>query len=116
MVAFEYQAPAIGGIMSGYWINDDDLLDYFYQETLEGGADMEAGSVQENGMWYGYIVLNPSDTLELADAGFDGDYAVVILRQDDHGFKYGNVYETREEADDAWQEIEDEIDEIMGDD
>lgn len=89
-------------------IYDDGLNDYLYQESLDG-ADMEAGSVQENGIWYGFMRLNPSDTLEVADAGHVGDFQVAIISEDSYGFKRGELYLTTEEADVKWAEIEDDV-------
>lgn len=87
------------------YIRDDSLIDYLYAESLEG-ADMETGSVQENGVWFGFIRLNPSDTLEIADTDHDGDYQVAIISEDAYGFKRGDLYTDTADAEEDWTNIE----------
>lgn len=69
---------------------DSRLAENLYEDSLEGGADDDIGSVDELG-WFGL---------------FEEEKA--ILSEDGQGFVYLNEYGDQEALDKAWNEIIDQ--------
>jgi len=93
------------------------ILDsYVYQVSLDGGCDSETGSVDGMG-WYGLMrhgrtifrdhdplleTLNEEEKEELTSC------AGVILSEDSNGFVYVKYFDSTQELDKAWAELEQE--------
>lgn len=89
---------------------DSNLDEYVYDLTLEGGCDEEAGSVDENGMWWG-LMRGPFETPQ----SFDLDQEEIdlltlqagcMVSVDSQGFVYVQWFDTPEEMTAAWAEVE----------
>jgi len=99
----------------------DTILDsYVYSVSLDG-TDMECGSVDETGRWYGAIIggLDLSHADKRDNAYFDLNSvereelrtcAGVILTECSQGFVSVEYYETEEKLREVWAEIESDID------
>jgi len=74
----------------------DQLTELLHEVSLDGGCDMEVGSVSEPPMiWHGLL---------LGSGVRDADFA--ILTEDDQGFVYSTRYDSQLGAQRAWQELE----------
>lgn len=92
------------------------ILDaYVYSVSLDGGCDSEAGDVSEYGEWYGLMrngrtifrdndpflePLNDEEREHLTSS------AGVIIREDSQGFVFVNYFDSEENLDKKWAEIE----------
>jgi hypothetical protein len=86
------------------------LTEVLWIVVLEGGADEELGESESFGS---YALLTGLDGSELG--GDIGDTKAAILSENSQGFVSGEYYDSAEEAREAWEEIESEYDEFMGD-
>ena len=96
------------------------ILDsYVYAVSLEGGCDMEAGSVSETGLWagfmrHGHTIFRDSDptlaTLTEAEQDHLLESDAVILTEDSQGFVAVSYYADMADADRDWDAIEIEAD------
>lgn len=91
---------------------------YVYDVSCNGGCDEEAGSVDENGAWYGlmrngHTIFKDHDplleTLNEAEQELLTNSAGVILQEDGNGFVTVSYYETKAELDKDWASIEEEM-------
>lgn len=94
------------------------ILDAYVYDVSMDGAEVECGSVDENGVWYGvmrhgHTIFKDGDPSleELTPAERDllMHCAGVILSENDQGFVSVEYFDTMEELDAAWAEIEQEI-------
>lgn len=92
------------------------ILDsYVYSVSLDGGCDLEVGSVDENGYWCGLMrhgrtifrdhdpfleALNEAEQEQLTSS------AGVILTEDTQGFVYVEYFDTMDKLDAKWKSIE----------
>ncbi len=90
-------------------VHDDDLVDYLWEQSLDG-AEMETGSNSEGPLWIGGMTLTGDDWQELEDADYGayGDYNHAIITEDSYGFKRAELYENREDYDAAFQKYDEE--------
>lgn len=103
----------------------DTILDsYVYSVSLDGGCDMEAGSVQDMG-WYGLMrggstIFRDHDpfleTLNEDEQEILTSCAGVIISEDSQGFVGVTYYDTDDELTAAWNEVEAEYEMIQEDD
>ena len=83
-----------------------------YRLSLEGGCDDEAGSVVENGCWYG-LLRGPFDNIDEIEPGvpltkdereFLRSIAGVIICETDAGYVYVYYYDDPAELERVWEE------------
>lgn len=106
----------------------DSIIDqYAYELTLDGGADREE-SYPDGGGWFGFLELDDgaADRIEeiAAEAGdaltadeealLDASVAVILSERSDGGVE-AEWFDDRDEAEEAWAEIEAEFAETEGD-
>jgi hypothetical protein len=91
------------------------ILDsYVYSVSLDGGCDMETGDSSEQGwfglMRHGHTIFRDHDpfleTLNDDERDALKVCAGVILSEDSNGFVYVKYYDSMDELDKAWAEIE----------
>ena len=88
---------------------------YVYQVSLDGGPDLELGSVSENGIWYGMMrhgltIFHDNDpmleTLNDSEQELLTSSAGVIITEDSQGFVNVDYFEDMADLDKAWSRIE----------
>jgi hypothetical protein len=90
-------------------VSEDSLIEYLYDESLDG-TEMETGDT-DSGLWVGGMSLVGDDWEKLEEYdgyGEYGKYSHAIITQDTYGFKRVELYETRDEYDNAFMEYETE--------
>jgi len=90
-------------------VHDDDVINYLWEQSLDG-TDMEAGSNSEGPLWIGAMTLNGDDQEIIEENGVAdyGEFSYAIITEDSYGFKRVELYQDREEYDDAFSEYDDE--------
>lgn len=94
------------------------ILDsYMYDLSLDG-VDEEVGSVDEGG-WYGFLEIDQAAIDRIREEGVDGltkeeedllaASAAVVLFERTDGVVEVEWYDSMQEAEDAWSEIEEEF-------
>lgn len=87
------------------------LTERLYEMLLEGGADDEMGSVDQNGEAYSLFLGLTSKEV----GGHIGTIRAAILCEDSQGFVSGRYFDTDAEAETAWKRIGEEIGEEFED-
>ena len=91
----------------------DEIAEALYDLSMDG-TDEQLGDVQETGIWYGrFSGVTPSE-LEERGVNVEGfpDEMFFVLTEDDQGFVDYEQYDTEEELDARWGQIENEIEEF----
>lgn len=85
----------------------DTILDSFVYHYSLDGCDEEAGSVLENGMWYGLIqgTMRFTEPLTPAERRLIDSTIGVIVSENDQGFFHVEYFDSEDDLDKAWAEV-----------
>lgn len=96
--------------------------EYVYAMTLDGGADREE-SYPEGGGWFGFVAIGRKDRDRIREIAYDehgdqltddeedllSDAVAIILFERSDGIVEAEWYDDKDEAEEAWFEIEEEF-------
>ncbi len=100
------------------------IVDSYVYDLAGNGCDEEGGDVQENGTWYGlmrdtfklegpFVDFTPEQLANMTQAEREllTTTAGVIISEDDQGFVTVEYFDTAEQLEAAWSEVEAELSE-----